>query len=130
MRCSISGMAVCILFGGLTVVAMAGSDFAAFDADGNGLLEEGEARAAGAALFARLDADHNGNLDPGELGGRLGDPVFRAADVNRDGALNAEEYSGLLAARFKSSNTNGDGAVDEQELGALPGALLLVMMRP
>lgn len=114
----------------LVIAAGAADDFAAFDEDRNGLLTDAEVRAAGRALFSRLDADHSNGLNTTELGGRLGDPVLRAANVNADDELNWEEFDGLLTARFKSANTNGDGAVDARELDLPAGALLLVMMRP
>lgn len=110
--------------------AAAAGDLAAFDTDRDGLLSEQEAESAGWALFDRLDVNRSGTLDAGELGGRIGDQVLRAADVTADAQLDREEYRGLLEARFKSANGNGDGAVDELELDALPGALLLVMIRP
>jgi hypothetical protein len=123
-------VAALTLFGCLSVSATAGQDFATFDTDGNGLLTETEAQAGGRALFQKLDTDNSGSLDARELGGRFGGAVLKAADVDADGALNAEEYTGLLVARFKSANTDGNGAVEEQELDALAGALLLVMLRP
>jgi len=112
------------------IPALAGKDFATFDTDKDRVLTDAEAQAGGRGLFQQLDANHSQSLDAGELGGRLGGPVQKAADVNADGVLSAEEYAGLLQARFKSANADGNGAVDERELNSLAGALLLVMMGP
>jgi len=128
MRLNTASVALFVILGCL-VARAAGNDLAKFDSDGDGLLTKAEAQAGGQALFARLDANQSGGLDAGEIGGRLGEGVFRAADVNADGELGTEEYAGLLEARFKSAHADGNGAVDARELDGLGGALLLVMMR-
>jgi hypothetical protein len=130
VRRNIVGIAAVVVVACLGNYVGAGGDFLTLDTDRNGLLTDHEVDVHGRSLFARLDADHSNGLNVAELNGRLGDPVLRAADVNRDGELTWEEFDGLLRARFKSANTNGDGAVDERELEALAGALLLVMLRP
>jgi len=115
-------------------VAALGADaadaLAKLDTNGDHLVEESEAQAAGRRLFAQLDKNGDGLLQPEELNGRLGAAVLKAADPDADGALNPQEYAALITARYKSANANSDGLVDGAELGSLPGQLLVIMVLP
>lgn len=103
--------------------------FSSIDQDHNGTIEEKEAQTLGGAAFARLDANKDGKLAAAEIEGRLTPDVLKAADPNKDGGLNAEEYAALVTARFKLVNTNADGKVGERELASPAGDLLLIMLK-
>lgn len=100
--------------------------------------------------FKRFDADGDGSIDRNEMTRALGgsgqqftqqeiNAIFNAADVNKDGSVDYEEFIGLMCpsasdivakfrsqyvniedvrAAFKRFDRNGDGALDKQELSA------------
>ena len=110
--------------------ADAADALAKLDTNGNRIVEEAEAPAAGRKLFAALNENRDGLLQPEELNGRLGAAVVKAADPDADGALNPQEYAALIMARCKSANANSDGLVDGAELGSLAGQLLVITVVP
>jgi Ca2+-binding EF-hand superfamily protein len=100
----------------------------AFDRNGDGRLERGEVPERFQGLFARADADADGVLTRDELqrsatasvqegAARRGgppDPLFRALDADRDGALSSAELAAASAA-LASLDADHDGQLTGEE---------------
>jgi hypothetical protein len=111
---------------------MAGLDFAALDADGDGKITKEEMQAPRAARLAALDADGDGKISLEELkadhlrqaterADQRAQRMMAAMDADGDGMLTAAE---LLAGpgpgmMFDRVDTDGDGAISKAEADAI-----------
>jgi Ca2+-binding EF-hand superfamily protein len=75
-------------------------------------------------LFDRLDRDHDGTLDTRELRGRLNAKAIVAADPDKDGTIDKNEYLSVVEQRFKAADPDNDGTVDAKELASPAGKAL------
>jgi hypothetical protein len=120
-----------VLQGSRVLLAPGGLLFAAYDADGDGSVSEAEREAGVSMSFARADVDRSGGLRIIELdawrervlGAADRPPSASAFDINFDGNVTPEEFSGALERLAAELDTNGDGDVGFDEL-ALNAALL------
>lgn len=70
-------------------------------------------------IFAEADTDGNGEIDLSEFHARLIE-VFYAADTNKDGVLDRDEYNRLpFSGEFKAADMNGDGRISLHEFVAI-----------
>ncbi len=134
-RSIISGLMVAGL--GLTGVAPAvaaaakrSRALALLDPDNNGTVSLDEARKAGSAVYDRLDRGRKGVLNRRELGGRVTNAEFAAADPDKDGTLSKAEYLTIVERRFKAANPDNDGTLDENELRTRAGRAFLRLVIP
>lgn len=100
------------------------------DPDNSGTVSLDEARKAGSAVFDRLDRARKGVLNRRELGGRVTNAEFAAADPDKDGTLSKAEYLAIVERRFKAANPDNDGTLDENELRSRAGRALLRLVIP
>jgi Ca2+-binding EF-hand superfamily protein len=71
-----------------------------------------------ATAFDRADTDHNGKVTRDELSDFIVNQVFTSRDVNHDGRMTEEEWTGGDSTRlpeFKKRDANGDGIVTKEE---------------
>jgi hypothetical protein len=68
-----------------------------------------EAKAAASMLFDKLDRDHDGTLGRRELSGRMVSKEFGAANGDRDGTLDRDEYLAAVEKSFKAADRDNDG---------------------
>ncbi len=114
----------------------------AADANGNGVIDRGEARGPLAANFDEMDCDKSGSLDGGEIRGFFsgaGCPQTataappaappplsgraKAADANGNGVIDRDEAGGPLAANFDEMDCDKSGSLDGGEIrGFFSGA--------
>jgi len=100
------------------------SAVALFDTDHDGTVDLNEAKEAASALFDKLDTDRDGTLDFKELGGRLTEDQFKAADPDKDGTLSKDEYLGVVEKQFKAADPDNDGTVSAAEFETPAGRSL------
>jgi len=118
------------------------ADFAAIDADGNGLVTPQEIAAHAAARFAAADSDGDGGLDAVEMAAAIqaarADDLARMAarmavgriarvDDNGDGLVQASEMQARmppLASLFDRVDTDSDGAISTAEAETARAAML------
>lgn len=109
--------------------------FRQMDLNGDRALQFTELQAARATLFDRLDANRDGVLDEGEAkaalqrvreGGRLQmataeglDTQARRMDANGDGRVARTEFAQFIPDRLLRADTNGDRTLSLSELKAL-----------
>jgi Ca2+-binding EF-hand superfamily protein len=126
--------------------SQAQSQFAAYDADGNGYLEKNELpeeETGLAASFAALDADGDGKVYLADVeaflkqqraallsqiyarAGDTEDALFTALDADGDGRLNSREIA-AASDRLQSLDHNRDGLILADEI---PGSMSLVFTR-
>ena len=98
------------------------------DPDNDGTVSLEEAKKAGGALFDRLDRDRNGTLKNRELGGRVTNREFTAADPDKDGTLTKDEYLAIVEKRFKAADPDNDGTLDDKKLRSRAGRALLRLL--
>ncbi|MFN3723805.1 MAG: EF-hand domain-containing protein [Paracoccaceae bacterium] len=126
-----AGAAFADRMGGMGGASMAGMDFAAMDADGDGKVTQAEIEAHRAARTAAIDTDGDGLLSADELAAMH----IRAAteranmqatrmigqmDADGDGKLSAAELTTrpMPARMFERLDTDKDGAISEAEMAA------------
>jgi Ca2+-binding EF-hand superfamily protein len=63
---------------------------------------------------------------PRELSGRLSAKDFAAADPDKDGTLDKDEFLTVVEARFKAANRDSDDTIDAKELASSAGKSLRV----
>lgn len=134
------GAALAVLLGGSAVVyaheAGEHGPMAKFDADGNGTITRGEARAGAADMFAQADADKNGRVTMeemrafhGRMGGHRGGPPPGDPDGPRpdhgipldadgDGSVTLAEAQDGVERHLAAIDSNHDGAVSGDEMRA------------
>ncbi len=126
--------------------SQAQSQFAAYDVDGNGYLEQHEfpeEESGLAASFAALDPDGDGKVYAADVAaflkqqraaircqiyaraGDTEDALFTALDSDSDGRLNAREIT-TAANRLQSLDRNGDGVILAEEIS---GSMSVVIAR-
>jgi EF-hand domain pair/EF hand len=100
--------------------------FAAIDTDGDGQIDQGEARAALERLFARMDEDQSGYLSADEFSGfhlptraNPDQKAFDEVDLDGDGRVEAEEYLETGVARFRATDVDGDAGISLSEYAAV-----------
>ena len=106
-------------FGAMRAERMAERLLERFDADGSGMIEEGEFEAATAERFSRMDKDGNGELSADEFADgrvrgpghrRLGEQDTRMRHHERQGQMGAREHaSGDEKGPFGFSRLDRDG---------------------
>ena len=106
------------------VFAAPTSAVALFDTDHDGTVDLNEAKNAASALFDKLDTDKDGTLDFKELGGRLTQSDFKAADSDNDGTLSKDEYLAVVEKQFKAADPDNDGTVAATEFETPAGRAL------
>ena len=79
------------------------------------------------ASLDRVGAD--GTLDRRELRGRMVSKELGAADGDRDGTLDKDEYLAAVEKSFKAADRDNDGTLDAKELGSARGRALLRLLR-
>lgn len=92
-------------------------EFAATDANGDGVLTRAEVE----ARITKMAAGR-GKIDPVHAK-RLTDLWFDRADANKDGKVTQKEAQALLAATFRRYDTDGDGKISPEERAAAAGQL-------
>ena len=99
--------------------------FAAIDRNGNGLVEQREARTALEGLFARMDEDQSGSVTPDEysgfhLPGRANpdQKPSQEVDLDGDGRIDRAEYLEVGTARFLATDADGDSRISLGEYRA------------
>lgn len=101
----------------------------AFDISGDGLLDEAEAKSAGAARYDGLNPDMDDRLDAKEAASVLGGDALRQADTDGDGQLNKAEYLGLVGRKHGEADADKDGKLNRSELDGPAGQALLRLLR-
>ena len=117
--------------GGMGEAQMAGMDFAAMDADGDGKVTQTEIEAYRAAQTAAIDTDGDGLISAEELAALHVRTATQRADVRAaqmierldtdgDGKLSAAELTArpMPARMFERLDTDNDGAISEAEFAA------------
>lgn len=85
------------------------------DPDGDGATSKDEMMAAAEARFAKLDANGDGVIDSGEAASAPGGRMLARADANGDGNVTRDEMLAATATRFERMDLNHDGKVDSTE---------------
>jgi Ca2+-binding EF-hand superfamily protein len=99
-----------------------------WDSDHDGTLDQAEINKAAAAEFAKLDVDHDGALEARELGQRVTQAEFRAADKDGDGSLDQSEYQSIVTERFHAANSDNDTTIEAKELQTPAGHRLIELL--
>jgi len=124
-RRNVFTVALTALLGAAAVPTLAATGpVALFDTDHDGTVDLNEAKKAAGALFDKLDTDKDGTLDFKELGGRLTQNDFTAADPDKDGTLSKDEYLAVVEKQFKAADPDNDGTVDAAEFETPAGRAL------
>lgn len=92
-----------------------------YDSDHDGTLDLAEMEAAASAAFDRLNSDADRTLDYNEAKNRVNKKAFLAADPDKDGTLTKDEYLALVEKLFKAADLNNDGVLDARELRSCAG---------
>jgi hypothetical protein len=101
---------------------------AMWDSDHDGTLDQAEVNKAAAAEFAKLDVDHDGTVDAKELGQRVTQAEFLAADRDSDGTLDQSEYRSIVTKRFHAANPDNDTTIEAKELQTPAGQRLIELL--
>jgi Ca2+-binding EF-hand superfamily protein len=125
-RRNVFTVALTALLGAAAASALAAPSgpVALFDTDNDGTVDLNEAKKAASALFDKLDTDKDGTVDSKELGGRLTQGEFTAADPDKDGTLSKDEYLAVVEKRFKAADPDNDGTVSAAEFETVAGRSL------
>jgi Ca2+-binding EF-hand superfamily protein len=121
--------AVACLFGPAVAAPKRSKLMQMLDPDNDGTVDLQEAKDAASAQFDRLDRNKDGVLSPPELKGRLSARDFAAANPDRDGTLDKNEYLSVVEKRFNAANPDNDGTLDEKELQSRAGRALQRLLR-
>ena len=105
-------------------LAMASDLLEDHDKDHSGSLDLAEVKKAAGAVFDKLDKDHGGTLDRKEIGDRLSDADFKAADPDKSGTLNRDEFVSVAEKLFKAADSGHDGALSKDDLKSPAGKAL------
>ncbi|ACB93879.1 EF-hand domain-containing protein [Beijerinckia indica] len=100
-----------------------------YDANGNGVLDAEEAKDAAEDSFDDIDKDDTDTLDREEIGFRLTDAEFAAADLDHDGVLSEYEYIALVKNRFEKADKDHDGSLSQAELATRAGQAFLRVLQ-
>lgn len=94
------------------------------DTDRDETIDLAEMEAAAAAAFDRLDKDTDTTLSYDEAKKRMTKNAFRGADPDEDQTLTKEEYVHMAEKLFKAADINNDGTLDARELQSRAGQAL------
>jgi Ca2+-binding EF-hand superfamily protein len=108
----------------LPQLAMAGDLIDELDKDHSGSLDLNEVKTAAAKIFDELDKDHSGSLERKELGKRLTDADFKAADPDGSGNLSKAEFVALAEKLFHAADVGHDGTLSHADLKTPAGKAL------
>jgi len=96
---------------------------AVIDTNGDGKVTRAEADAFRDGQFAKFDADGNGSLNQDEYIAMAEDfrhqmmlVRFKRHDANGDGAISKDEMSGHMGMMFEHMDRNDDGVIDQSEM--------------
>ena len=126
----VAGLALAGVAPAVAAAAKRSRPQALLDPDNNGTVSLDEAKNAGSALYDRLDRSRKGVLNRRELGGRVTNAEFTAADPDKDGTLTKAEYLTIVEKRFKAANPDNDGTLDDKELRTRAGRAFLRLVVP
>jgi hypothetical protein len=94
------------------------------DADKDGKVTRAEADAFRDAQFAKFDADGNGSLDDNEYLALMEDfrrqmmlTRFKRYDTDGNGVISKDEMSGRIGKMFTRMDRNDDGVIEADEMG-------------
>ncbi len=108
----------------LPQAAKAGDLLDELDKDHSGSLSLDEVKTAAAKIFDGLDKDHGGSLDRKELGKRISDADFKAADPDGSGNLSKAEFVALAEKLFHAADAGHDGQLSHDDLKTPAGKAL------
>lgn len=93
-------------------------DASGWDADGDGLVAPAEFAGGLTEMgaFEKVDADASGRVDATEWAPLEVVLPYARADLNQDGAVDAQEHAGVLFARY---DADASGTLDATEVAAL-----------
>lgn len=109
-------------------LAEAGDLLEELDADHSGSIELAEVKKAAGAVFDKLDKDHGGTLDRKEIGGRLSDADFAAADPDKSGTLSRDEFIAVAEKLFHAADVGHDGHLTKDDLKTPAGKALAKLL--
>ena len=98
------------------------------DKDHSGSIDLAEAKKAAGEVFDKLDKDHGGTLDRKEIGSRLSDADFAAADPDKSGTLSKKEFTDVAEKLFKAADTGHDGSLSKDDLKTPAGKALAKLL--
>ena len=94
------------------------------DVDHDGTVDLADVKKAAGAVFDKLDRDHGGTLDRKEVGKRLSDADFAAADPDKSGALSRDEFVAAAEKLFNAADSGHDGKLSKADLETPAGKAL------
>lgn len=101
---------------------------ARYDRNHDKALDLSEVKAAAASHFAALDSKGDGKLTASEVSGVIPQSEFKAADTNNDGRISKKEYLALAEKLFREANPDDDGTLEAKELESKAGRRLVALM--
>ncbi len=111
-------MSLLIVFTCAAISFAADDDFKKSDVNNDGKISKKEYTDAVGKTFNKLDKNKDGYLASDEL--QATDKVavekfMKEADINKDGKISKEEFTGAAEKRFKFLDKNNDGYIDQKE---------------
>lgn len=109
-------------------VALASDLMEDLDKDHSGSLDLAEVKKAAGKVFDELDKDHGGSLDRKEIGDRISDADFKAADPDKSGTLSRDEFVAVAEKLFKAADSGHDGSLSKDDLKTPAGKALAKLL--